>query len=327
MVRRNTKKRKWRESVRIQTKAKRSRIVQRSTKMPRRNDSVRIKVKAIRSTIHKWIAAGEKISLPKLVKEFGAVNFSKSWKIAKTIYKKTTPDWGKPKRKVSPETNTNFRKNNVRHKKSQKHPPSVQDLGIPSIREDVRHKEFQKLWPSAQDSGISSMREQHPKSNTIVAEYQEKKKKEYHKVSASLPKAKPSASSLKIELNSSVNFPESEVESTASSSEAESSTSSSEAESSTSSSEAESSTSSSESEDESSTSSAESETEISESEEEIYEVERIVRRRKKRGVWMYRVKWKGFDTKENTWEPEENLTSCKEMLENFLKNCTRRQRS
>lgn len=303
--------------------------------MPRRNDSVRIKVKVIRSKIHEWISADEKISLPKLVKEFGAVNFSKSWKIAKTIYKKTTPDWGKPTRKVSPETNTNFRKSNVRHKKFQKQSPSVQDLGIPSIREDVRHKEFQKLWPSAQDSGISSIRKQPPKSNTIMAKHQENKKKEYHKVSASSPKAKPSASSKvkpsasswKIEPNSSVHVSESEVESTASSSEAETSTSSSEAESSTSSSEAESSTSSSESEDELSTSSAESETEKSGSEQEIYEVERIVRRRKKRGVWMYRVKWKGFDTKENTWEPEENLTSCKEMLENFLKNCTRRQRS
>jgi len=280
MVRQNTKKRKRRESVRIQTK-------QRNTKKQRMKEPVRIKVKDIRSMIHNWILAGEKIALHRLVKEFGPANFSKSWKIAKTIYKKTTPNWGIPRREVSPETNTNFGKNNERPKEFQKQSPSVQAMVSPSIRE------------------------QHPKSNTIKAEHQENQKKEHHTVKASTSKAEPSAYSVEEVSDSSEDSSESEAESSSSSSESET----------------ESSTSSSESESESSSSSTESETELSESEEEIYEVERIVRRRKKRGVWMYRVKWKGFDAKENTWEPEENLTSCKEMLENFLKNCTRRQRS
>jgi len=263
-------------------------MVQRNTKKWKRKEAVGIRVKEIRSRIHKWISAGEKISFVRLVKEFGPANFSKTWKIAKTKYKKTTPNWGIPKREVSPETNTHFCKNNE------------------------RRKEFQKLPPSAQNMGIPSLQEQHPKSNTIIkAEHQEYKKKEYHRVSASSRKAEPSAYSVEEVSDSSEKSSESESESSSSSEESET----------------ESSTSSSESEAESSTSSAESETALSESEEEIYEVEKIVRRRKKRGVWMYRVKWKGFDAKENTWEPEENLTSCKEMLENFLKNCTRRQRS
>jgi len=287
MVRQNTKKRKRRASLRTQTKAKRLRRVQRNTKTRKRKETVSIKVKEMRSRIYKWILAGEKISLHRLVKEFGPANFSKSWKIAKTIYKVTIPNWGIPKREVSPETNSNIRKNNE------------------------RGKEFKKLSPSAQKMGIPSLREQHPKSNTIKTEHQESKKKEYHTVPVSSRKAEPSAYSVEEVSDSSVDSSESESESSSSSEESVT----------------ESSTSSSESEAESSIFSSESETDLSESEEEIYEVERIVRRRKKRGVWMYRVKWKGFDTKDNTWEPEENLTCCKEMLENFLKNCTRRQRS
>lgn len=31
--------------------------------------------------------------------------------------------------------------------------------------------------------------------------------------------------------------------------------------------------------------------------------------------WL--IKWKGFPSENNTWEPKENLTECEEMLENF----------
>ena len=48
-----------------------------------------------------------------------------------------------------------------------------------------------------------------------------------------------------------------------------------------------------------------------------YEVEKIVDSRRYRGVRQYRVKWKGFNEENNTWEPETNLADCKELLQAF----------
>merc|ERR1711915_567353 len=53
-------------------------------------------------------------------------------------------------------------------------------------------------------------------------------------------------------------------------------------------------------------------------EEEIFFVEDIVDKRKDRnGNDEYLVKWKGFDSDSNTWEPMENLSGCKEFVQQF----------
>lgn len=33
----------------------------------------------------------------------------------------------------------------------------------------------------------------------------------------------------------------------------------------------------------------------------------------------YKIRWKGFDESEDTWEPEENLTHCYDLLEEYNK--------
>ena len=55
--------------------------------------------------------------------------------------------------------------------------------------------------------------------------------------------------------------------------------------------------------------------------EDIYEVERIVQERLgASGAPEYRVKWKNWADKYNTWEPWENLDGAEELLENFKRN-------
>lgn len=54
--------------------------------------------------------------------------------------------------------------------------------------------------------------------------------------------------------------------------------------------------------------------------EQEYEVERIVDHRiVQNGGFHYLVKWRDWPKQYNTWEPEENLTNCKEMLRNYHK--------
>lgn len=49
----------------------------------------------------------------------------------------------------------------------------------------------------------------------------------------------------------------------------------------------------------------------------VYEVERVVGVRKTRKGKEYFVKWKGYESDENTWEPEENLTGSKSLIKKF----------
>ena len=43
--------------------------------------------------------------------------------------------------------------------------------------------------------------------------------------------------------------------------------------------------------------------------EDVYEPELIVAERLTKGVTQYHVKWAGFETKQNTWEPLEHLAT------------------
>lgn len=49
----------------------------------------------------------------------------------------------------------------------------------------------------------------------------------------------------------------------------------------------------------------------------LYEVESIVDKRTKNNVVEYFIKWKGYPTHHNTWEPADNLLKCKSKIKDF----------
>lgn len=48
-----------------------------------------------------------------------------------------------------------------------------------------------------------------------------------------------------------------------------------------------------------------------------YVVEEIISARRVQGRMEYRVKWKGWSYKHNTWEPLAHLTNCRRILSQF----------
>ena len=50
---------------------------------------------------------------------------------------------------------------------------------------------------------------------------------------------------------------------------------------------------------------------------EEWEVEKILNKKKMRGVVKYLIWWKGFTVEEDTWERRENLKNTEELIEEF----------
>ena len=50
---------------------------------------------------------------------------------------------------------------------------------------------------------------------------------------------------------------------------------------------------------------------------EEWEVEKILNKKKTRGVAKYLVRWKGFTAEGDTWEREENLKNAEELIKEF----------
>ena len=50
---------------------------------------------------------------------------------------------------------------------------------------------------------------------------------------------------------------------------------------------------------------------------EEWEVEKILNKKKTRGVAKYLVRWKGFTAERDTWEREENLKNAEELIKEF----------
>ncbi|XP_070376422.1 M-phase phosphoprotein 8 isoform X2 [Equus asinus] len=56
--------------------------------------------------------------------------------------------------------------------------------------------------------------------------------------------------------------------------------------------------------------------------EDVFEVEKILDMKTEGGKILYKVRWKGYTSEDDTWEPEVHLEDCKEVLLEFRKKIT-----
>lgn len=55
----------------------------------------------------------------------------------------------------------------------------------------------------------------------------------------------------------------------------------------------------------------------SDSTDDIYEVERIIDAKRKDGKVLFKVRWEGYGSEEDSWEPSDNLLTCQELVDRF----------
>jgi hypothetical protein len=51
---------------------------------------------------------------------------------------------------------------------------------------------------------------------------------------------------------------------------------------------------------------------------DVYDVDHIVERRMEEGVWLYRVRWKGYPPEEDTWEAAVDIS--RPVMNRFMKS-------
>ena len=61
--------------------------------------------------------------------------------------------------------------------------------------------------------------------------------------------------------------------------------------------------------------------------DEYFEVEDILDGKCKKGKWKFLVSWKGYSTKDNSWEPEENILNCDHLIKDFKTRYASRSKS
>ena len=63
--------------------------------------------------------------------------------------------------------------------------------------------------------------------------------------------------------------------------------------------------------------------------EEEYEVEKVIDAKQigKKKKWHYLIKWKGYPTSDNSWEPEDNIQGSKELIEGVLEKESRTKKT
>ena len=47
------------------------------------------------------------------------------------------------------------------------------------------------------------------------------------------------------------------------------------------------------------------------------QIEKLLGKKEVRGKVKYRVHWKGYSARHDTWEPVENLTNCQDLIDEF----------